>query len=430
MRAEVKKVRVGEPTSAAHRVPKGATVLVAETDAATAGAWSAVLTAAGARVRQASSLAESVGVVQHDGIDAVVSGTLRGTGEQPLALLDALRRRGLRAASATVVVASYGRVDTAVHAMRQGAADFLVKPVEPDRLVAAVGLAVHAVRLTGAGQDTHDPLAASFIGQCEAIVAARRVIAASAGCAVPVLIVGEPGTGRTHVSHLIHDLSARPGLIQTCHAKALKPAQLEAACKKARRGTLVIEAISELRAATADALARLLDDDSDGVCRVIGQAASWEALAELEPGLVHRMSAVRVWLPPLRERGSDRVRLAEALLDRHARGVGRQRRLTDASKTAIARLDWPGHVRELDAAMQGAAASSDTVEVNWSPTPLQDPTQTRDPGDTLTARLARAEHLAILDALDAEQWHRTRTAKRLGINRATLYKKMRLLGMV
>jgi DNA-binding NtrC family response regulator len=151
--------------------------------------------------------------------------------------------------------------------------------------------------------------------------------------------------------------------------------------------------------------------------------------------LYYRINVVTIDLPPLRERVGDIPLLARHFVQMYAARHGRPRQgISDAAVGCLERHAWPGNVRELENVIERAVllGKGPWVEVSDLPAPVREGPQPR-PGtiDIVTLKQAKTEpeKRLILQALEAHQWNRQETAKALGINRTTLYKKMRRYGL-
>src|SRR5689334_2903656 len=295
-----------------------------------------------------------------------------------------------------VIVLSHGdSVSVAVEAMRAGASDFLVRPVAPERLLEA--LAVNADRRRAAGElaPVSEKLGQSLpleqlVGAAPEFRAALAVAAKSARNRLPVLIIGEPGTGKETLARAIHGASLRakgPLLTLDCkavpanivdselfgHEKGAFPGAFASKTGKlvhADGGTLVLDEIAELPAETQERLDRVL---ATGEVRPVGLngshsvdvrviATSSRPLPdEFLEGLRERISATTVNLPALRERSSDIPALARHLLNRLAEQTGlKPLSISNDALTVLMRYGWPGNVRQLAGVLFRAALQCDS----------------------------------------------------------------------
>jgi DNA-binding NtrC family response regulator len=392
-----------------------------------------------------------------------------------------------------VIVLSHGdTVALAVEAMRAGASDFLVRPVAPERLLEA--LAANADRRRAAGElaPVSEKLAPALaleqlVGAAPEFRAALAVAAKSARNRLPVLIVGEPGTGKETVARAIHaaslrakgrllslDCKAVPANIVDSelfgHEKGAFPGAFASKTGKiveADGGTLILDEIAALPQETQELLDRVL---ATGEVRPVGLNGSYSVDVrviatssrplpdDFNAGLCERIAATTVTLPALRDRSGDIPALARYLLNR----VSEQASLKPLSigndaLAVLMRYGWPGNVRQLAGVLFRAALSCDgdslTAEhfphiavqsrftgrrTDFAPTMSKarsDAAIAGAPGVTL---YTGEGHLRPLEEIEADiirlaighyRGRMTEVARRLGIGRSTLYRKLGDLGI-
>src|SRR5437588_5173296 len=293
-----------------------------------------------------------------------------------------------------IVLSQSDTVSVAVEAMRAGASDFLVRPVAPERLLDA--LAANADRRRAAGElapvseKLAPPLALEqLIGAAPECRAALAIAAKSARNRLPVLIIGEPGTGKETIARAIHGASLRakgPLLSLACkavaaniidselfgHEKGAFPGAFTAKTGKlvqADGGTLVLDEIGVLPAETQEMLDRVL---ATGEVRPVGLNGSYSidvrVIAtssrplpdDFLPGLAERIGATTVHLPPLRERSGDIPALARHLLQRFADHTSlKPLSIGNDALAVLMRYGWPGNVRQLAGVLFRTALNCD-----------------------------------------------------------------------
>ncbi|KQM38872.1 sigma-54-dependent transcriptional regulator [Sphingomonas sp. Leaf10] len=376
----------------------------------------------------------------------------------------------------------------AVAAMRAGASDFLVKPLAAERLLAALEAAAGA---SGDGElrPLTEKLSASLafdeiVGSAPQFRAALAIAAKAARARVPVLIEGESGVGKEVVAEAIHAASPRarkPMVRVNCGAIAANLVESElfghekgaftgAFERKAGRfqeadgGTIFLDEIGEMPFETQVKLLRVLQS---GEIQSVGARSTREVdvrviaatnktlMAEVEAGrfredLYYRLNVVQVTIPPLRDRRGDIPALARHLLARIAQQPGlRQLGITDDAIALLESYGWPGNVRQLQNALFRAAVlcEGDALTRGDFPQIAQIAQGEAPPPVTLVPRhdmaggvtLFRPDgNLRMLEEIEADvirlaighyRGRMTEVARRLGIGRSTLYRKLGELGI-
>ncbi|MCK6528863.1 sigma 54-interacting transcriptional regulator [Myxococcota bacterium] len=301
-----------------------------------------------------------------------------------------------------------------------------------------------------------------LVGHSPAMQRIFRQVRRAARSDLPVLVLGETGTGKERIAGALHALSPRAaGPLVALNCAAVSALLFESelfghrrgaftgaladhagAFERAATGTLFLDEVGEL---PPDAQAKLLRVLETGEVLPVGAsrpvrtsarlvaATNRDLAAEQRAGrfrgdLRYRLWVVAIELPPLRERREDIPLLCEALLP--AATPGRRWRLTPAALTRLVRHDWPGNVRELRntllrATLHADGALIDAPDLEFLPEALPRPAE---PEPTGPSRLDEAESRAIVAALRAFGGNRTRAARHLGIARSTLHLKLRALG--
>lgn len=400
------------------------------------------------------------------------------------ALIAELRAR--RPALPVLVVTANGSVAHAVNAMRAGATDFLVKPLAPERLLQALDAAV-ADTAAGELRPLTEKIPAmlgfdEIVGSAPQFRAALAVAAKAARARVAVLIEGESGVGKEVVAEAVHAASPRAKKhMLSVNCSALPANQLDSELfghetgafagafdrkigkfVEADGGTLFIDDIGEMPLETQ---ARLLDTIQTGLVHPLGGrhprevdvrvivATSKRLVDEVEAGnfredLYFRLNIVPVTIPPLRERAQDIPALARHLLARIALQPGlRQLGITDDALALLMDYDWPGNVRQLQNALFRAAVLCEGDALTRTDFPQIATLNTRrvrtpQPQQMATSggvELFRPDgNLRMLEEIEADvirlaighyRGRMTEVARRLGIGRSTLYRKLGELGI-
>jgi DNA-binding NtrC family response regulator len=405
---------------------------------------------------------------------------LRMPGMDGLALVERLVKElpGLP----VVMVTAHGTVETAVQAMRLGAADFVLKPCTPS----ALELVIRRVDRTQRLERENQYLRAEAIGTGATIVAespamletlrSARKIARSKGT---VLITGESGTGKERIAHLIHRESPRcnaPFIRVNCAAlsETLLESELfghergaftgahksrEGRFELADGGTLLLDEIGEISPALQSKLLRVLEEEEFE--RVGGSATikvdvrviattNRDLSAEVKGGrfredLYYRLHVLPIHVAPLRDRQRDVLPLARHFLQTFAAHNGTPTpELSAAAEQRLTQWSWPGNVRELENVIQRAVVlmQGQMVEVSdlvfgpaTGPIGIVGSEHGSPQARTSLANrpLEDIEREAILDTLHCTGGNKTEAARRLGVSARTLSNKMKLwrkLGLV
>jgi DNA-binding NtrC family response regulator len=378
-----------------------------------------------------------------------------------------------------IVMTAHGSIQDAVEAMKNGALDFLAKPVDPDHLQVLVSRALEQRRLlTDSRLGTEEAAGRrggpNIIGDSQALRQVMSAIDRAAGTDTTVLLEGESGTGKELCARALHNASPRangPFVAINCAAipENLLEAELfgyergaftGAASRKigkfevAQRGTIFLDEIGEmplalqakmLRAIETKRIERLGGNTSIQVDvrivaatnRMLRQAV---ANRQFREDLYFRLSVFPVTIPPLRERKEDIPKLAHHFVERVARDVGKKLTLGPEALEMLVEHTWPGNVRELQNAIERAVILADGDRL--LPRHLNLTTQmgaTADPWDMLdwsgtladvASRFANeAEKRKIALALKQASGDKGRAADMLAINFKTLSAKLRQYGL-
>lgn len=445
-----------------------ASILVVEDDAGHRALLHDELVDAGYPVVAVGDAEQAVARLDARDFDLVVS-DLRLPGADGMELLGHCRR--LPAAPGFIIITAFGTIPQAVEALRQGADDFLTKPVDLDHL----GLAVRRVLRTRALQaevaryrqllnmsDFH-----GLIGASPAMLALFDAIRRIARAPGPVLITGESGTGKELVARALHAESERcNGPFVAINCAGIPTELLESELfghapgaftgatgarkglfAEAHGGSLLLDEIGEMPPPMQAKLLRLLQD---GRVRPVGanreEAADVRVLAatnrDLAPmiddgsfreDLFYRLETFHITIPPLRERGEDVERLALAFLRRSAAALDRDiGGISPEALRALRRYDFPGNVRELASIVERAVAFCRGAEIGESDLPdrvLAGPVAPQ-PADGLWGdeqampTLAQVEDRYIRHVLDRVDGNKRQAARVLGIGRRTLYRRL------
>jgi two-component system nitrogen regulation response regulator GlnG len=383
--------------------------------------------------------------------------------------------------------------DTAIEAMKQGAYDYLFKPLDPLQLRRVVGEAVEVARRMRepamVAETAPDPdVEGAIVGSSPAMRDVYKAIGRVAAQDVPVLITGESGTGKELVARAIYQHSARakaPFLALNCAAipEQLLESELFGHEKGAftgadrRRvgkfeqvssGTLFLDEVGDMPLALQAKVLRLLQEqtfervggnepvhtDVRLIAATHRDLPTWSEEGKFRPDLYYRLNVFAIHLPPLRERGDDLPVLVRHFLRRFNRELGRE--VQEVAPEALERLrgyDWPGNIRELQSVLKQALlqARGTTLlpaylpalfpepggSVSASPSAGEDPDLeafihlclASDDGDQYAQAHGRLDRLLLTRALEASGGNQHQAARRLGIARITLRRRLRELGI-
>lgn len=265
----------------------------------------------------------------------------------------------------------------------------------------------------------------------------QRLLAQAARLAptpVPLMISGETGTGKASLARAIHVCGAEPGkgarAIHTLRCAGLGAADIDA-LRAAEAGTLVLRGVEDLDTAAQSALLALLDARPD--LRPVSTTCDpaergGEAAACLRADLRFRLAGAMLALPPLRHR-----RDVDWLVDRLLRRSPREFRLTPAARADLCGRDWPGNIRELAHALDTALATAEGPVIDLTDLPARrslPPARPRLPQGEGRTAARPAEHEDDLEALlEACRWNMAQAARRLGVNRSTVLRRIRKAGL-
>ncbi len=428
-------------------------------------------------VHLAESAASALEVLATHPVEVMLS-DVRMPGTDGIALLKTVVARHPEVVC--IMLTAYGNVETAVEAMKQGAADFLTKPVNLDHLDLTVERAIKQRTLERENRDLKRQLDSrygleSIIGHSPPMEHLFDVIRQAAPTQATVLIQGPSGTGKELVAQAIHRLSTRAGgPFVAVHCAALSSALLESELfghergaftgavgqrkgrfEMADGGTLFLDEISEIEPEVQVKLLRVLEERRfervGGAATIevdirIIAATNRDLKRDVESGrfredLYYRLDVVGIRMPPLRERGSDISLLSNAFIQTFAKQNSRTvSRLEPAAAAALQAYSWPGNVRELRNTIEKMVVLSrgETLTLEDVPPNIRSeggavsavapvsgiPAPPPPPEATAGESLAELEKRNILAALAAAGGNKSKAALALGISRRTLHRKL------
>lgn len=384
--------------------------------------------------------------------------------------LEALREvRKRRPEAAIIIITGYATVASAVHAMKQGAFDYITKPFTLDELRLLLERATDELkRITQKRVQREDMRSkqgfGSMIGKSPEMERLYRIIGKAAQSSHPVLIIGESGTGKELVARSIHyngpnrdkpfipvDCgSLVPTLIESELFGYVRGAFTGAVRSKegllaiANGGTVFLDEIGEL---PVDLQAKLLRAIQEHEIRPVGStkriqidvrilaATNRDLENEVAEGnfrrdLYFRLNVLTLRIPALRERKQDIPLLVEHFLDRLTRANGTRKTLSEDASKALVGYEWPGNVRELENCIERTWALSSSMNLNFPdlPTYIKNSHETKKVVEPTTSKilpLVDVERKAILEAIEQLRGDKLLAARLLGIGKTTLYRKLK-----
>ena len=448
-----------------------ATILCVDDDPAVLSTFQKTLERGGHRVVAVKNGEAALNVLDRGGVDLVVS-DYQMPGLSGLELLQAVQ--STLGDTPFLMVTGHGTIEHAVSAMKAGAQDYLLKPIEPSELEIAVEQALEFSRLRRENESLKAEVRQlrgerTIVGESEPLQRVIELIRTVAPTRSTVLIQGESGTGKELIARAVHDWSERgdrPFISVNCaalpetliesslfgHEKGAftgATRMVKGAFERADGGTLLLDEVTEMR---QDLQAKLLRVIQEQEFERVGGATPVEVdvrivattnrdlkeavrQGEFRDDLYYRLAVVPVTVPPLRERPEDIPLLAHHFVRQTAESVGRE--IEGISPEAVDRLleyDWPGNVRELSHAMERAVTFTADAVIRPGDLSLggehrlaergttEEETGGRVVLDTLDVR--EAEAVLIEKALEETGGNRTRAAELLGISVRTLRNKL------
>ncbi|HLY38795.1 MAG TPA: sigma-54 dependent transcriptional regulator [Candidatus Binatia bacterium] len=440
-------------------------ILVVDDEARMAEVVAAALRRAGHECETCASAEAALAALDERSVDVVVT-DWKMPGMDGVELLRRVHAR--RPGLPVILLTAHGTVPSAVAAMRDGAFDYVTKPFDNDELRATVARALELQRLERENRWLRQEVGTRY--GPEAIVAesarGRELLALVhrvAPSRAAVLVQGESGTGKELVARLLHYWSERVGRpFVAVNLKAFAEGVIEselfghekgaftgalaarAGCfERADGGTLFLDEVAEIGPDVQAKLLRVLQEGE--VLRVGGSAPRRVAVRvvaatnrvlrdEIAAGrfredLYFRLNVIPVQLAPLRERRDDIVPLARHFLARYGAEAGRRLALSPDAERALASHPWPGNVRELENAVERAVVLARGETIEPEDLLLEERPAPPAADGTLQESLDRAAATRIRAALAAADGNRAEAARALGVDRTTLYRTMKRLGM-
>jgi two-component system response regulator HydG len=406
-------------------------------------------------------------VLEAQNIDVVLLDMRLPGGASGLEILQQIKSR--KPDAEVIVITGYGTVQSAVHAMKLGAYDYVTKPFNLEELRLLLERVAAHLKLASENRLLREKIKSKqgfggIIGRSPEMEKLYRMIAKVSRSSHPVLVQGESGTGKELVARAIHFTgpfrdqpfipvdcgSLVPTLIESELFGYVRGAFTGAVRSKeglmtiAQGGTVFLDEIAEL---PVDLQSKLLRAIQEKEIRPVGSTRSMPINVRIlaatnrdlemavqdgkfRKDLYFRLNVVTLKIPPLRERKQDIPLLVSHFLERLARSSGVQREISDEAMKLMLAYDWPGNVRELENCLERACAlsSGPVMQEADLPTSIQN-AQLHSGAASLPANrivtIAELEKQAILGTIDQLQGDKLMAAKLLGIGKTTLYRKLK-----
>ncbi len=379
-----------------------------------------------------------------------------------MALIEHMQK--LASQTPIIVITAFGTVESAVAAMRSGATDYLLKPVQFDDVLMRVQRALEFGELRRDQRVLTEQLASqstfhNLIGESPAITRVFDLARKLSTVRSSVLIIGESGTGKELFARAIHyngvtrdkpfvavNCGAIPENLIESELFGHKRGSFTGAVKDrigyfeaASGGTLFLDEISTLPMNVQSTLLRVLEER---VVVPVGEtrgrpvdlriiAASNQDLHQLcqegkfREDLLYRLDVVRLHLPPLRQRRQDIPLLVHHFLDKYSRDMNKNvLGVTNAAMRALLNHEWRGNVRELENVIERAVIFAEGREVGAEDFPFAAPDTADDGGEDLKVALSQFERQHIIYCLRRHRYDKAESAKHLGIGVSSLYRKL------
>jgi two-component system response regulator PilR (NtrC family) len=384
-------------------------------------------------------------------------------------LLDELRKVNLQ--TNTIVITAYGSMETAIAALRSGASDYILKPVEFDELIIKVKKLfevrdLHLENRILRRELQRDYDYTNIIGKSTAIMQIFEMIKAVADTDSTVLISGNSGTGKELVAKALHYNSKRsnkPFIALNCgaisenlieselfgHKKGAFTGAIsdkEGFIKAAEAGTLFLDEISEMPPQLQVKLLRAIQEkEYTPVGTTISLPVNVRFIAstnrnlqeyvsqgKFREDLFYRLNVVDIHLPSLKEREGDIPLLAEHFLEKYRKQMNKNiKGISNDAMRALMNHEWKGEIRELENVIERSVifCNEDFINIKNLPVQFQSATEPTDfsPSGSLDESVKRFEKEIITRALEANEFNKEKTADTLQVGLSTLYRKMKEL---
>ncbi len=366
-----------------------------------------------------------------------------------------------------IIMTAYASVETAVEALKMGAFDYVTKPFDPDDLSQLVRNALKQKDLTEENIQLKEKISElagvdEIVGDSPEMKRVYEMVQTVAGTDSTVLIRGESGTGKELIARAIHSHSKRryfPIVAVNCGAipETLLESELfghekgaftgaqyrrKGKIELANGGTLFLDEIGDITSKMQVDLLRVLEGkrftrlggseeiqvDFRLICATNKNLEKWLQEEKFREDLYYRINVFTIFLPPLRERRADIIPLANHFINKYARLMGKPaKRISQVAEELLLRYTWPGNVRELENAIERAMVIGKKPEICLEDLPLQLNGYEKESPNLLSLADIEKKHIEKI-LVDTDR-NVTRAANLLGIDRVTLYNKMKKYGI-
>lgn len=436
-------------------------ILIVDDDASQRSLLQSFLIGQGFDIITASSGEEALQILGHQKVDMVIS-DVRMPG---LSGLETLRLARVNHSTLPILlVTAYADIRDAVGAMRDGAVNYLEKPIDFEEFLSSIRQAIGLTEKLSLQVPEDLPFPPNIVVQSPGIRKVFKEVALVAPSDSRVLITGESGTGKEVVADLIHAWSQRSAesLIKV-NCAAIPENLLESELfghekgsftnassmrigrfEEASKGTILLDEISEMSQSLQAKLLRVIQD---GTFQRVGSNVNHKTSARIlaatnrdleadvkekkfREDLFFRLNVMEIYLPPLRERQADVIPLANLFASQFSKS---KPRFSASVVSALELYDWPGNVRELRNAMERSIlmARGDIILLEHLPPRIQkagvNASSDSSAENSKHNRMEEIERITILNTLRENRFNRTETARVLGISRRTLIYKLQRL---
>ena len=424
----------------------------------------------GFRVQMASTAEEALILMEKNPVHIVIT-DLKLPNMSGLELLQQVKKDYEQAE--VIVITGYGSIETAVEAMKIGAFEYITKPINDSEIKLIIANIVQKIRLIEENTALKGLIAkdrrqsfAGMIGSSERMQSVYNIIDSVASTNATILITGESGTGKGMVAKAVHQSDERrrkrPFVEISCGAlsETLLESELfghvkgaftgaikdkEGRFEYAKGGTIFLD---EIDAFSPSLQVKLLKVLQDGLFERVGENVSRKADAriivatnqqltklvdegEFREDLYYRINVIAIQMPPLRDRRDDIKPLADHFLEMFSRANNKTvKEMSDEVLALFKSYSWPGNIRELENAIEGAVimAKGDVIQLSDIP----NSTKFEEEDGSKSAEIKSLKQVTeqperdhIISVLNDCNWNRNKAAAALGVNRTTLYNKMK-----